>query len=193
MIDPLQFVPKYYQMDPSEEDVLFGSELRDGMVVLCENDSDRRVLPDDYLEPGVIENLPVGIKKSLLTMSRWCTISKFRTKDDDLYAFIGVYEDGLKCVQSSNANTGWYVKRYSIPTDEMEFVAEVDSEWPIKPLPEATDDGLERWAEVDSDSSVTSNAALIGGINIEFTKEPGRLGVLDFETNSIRSIGAYEV
>lgn len=88
-------VPMYAPMDPQTEDVLYGDELQNDMVVLV--GSGGRMPDNSELAP--IRN-------------RWCRITKLRyDKNENQIYFIGVYADGDQQVRRSEVNTGWLVKK----------------------------------------------------------------------------------
>lgn len=104
---PESLVPKFYVMDPKTEDLLRGSALANGMVVLREGPEDRVRLNDlteDYKMVRALEN------------NRWCTVSEVRRDKNasQLIHFTGVYEDGTKRSRSCNENSGWFVEIASI-------------------------------------------------------------------------------
>lgn len=105
---PGLFVEKYYMMNPETEDVLLdGTELRDGMTVLLEN-------PIDRASYGVSDRMHTVLKKN-----RWCTVTKLNVYvDSNTVRFVGVYEDGTKIARTHNVPTPWLVKLDSIPEED---------------------------------------------------------------------------
>jgi hypothetical protein len=85
-----------YEMNPEEDIVLYGDELREGMLVLQEypvyrcsrDDTDRR--------------------------QRFRRVLRPRT-DDGQVCFIGEWEDGHQEVHAYGKSIGWLVKKASIP------------------------------------------------------------------------------
>lgn len=101
-------VPRYYEMNPYYDDLLWADELVDGMLVLHSNTGSR-----------FDEDNPTLYGAGLLENNRWCTVNKLRT-DEGLVHFVGVYSDGLMRIRRSQATTGWLVKKNSIPKREAE-------------------------------------------------------------------------
>lgn len=108
-------VPKFYQMDPKTEDLLYdGTSLADGMVILIAT-SDERSSLDDLNEEWR--------KDKALATNRWCKVSNLRvlkrTKLMDArsatVSFIAVYEDGTKRKREYPVGESWFVKIDSIP------------------------------------------------------------------------------
>jgi hypothetical protein len=94
-------VRKDYRYDPETEDLIYGEELKDGMVVLC--DVVWRSNENDPWED-----------RALLVKNRRCTVTKKRHQGSSLY-FIGLYDDGTKAVRQSGPTNGWIVKKDSLP------------------------------------------------------------------------------
>ncbi len=111
------YFPKYYTMDPEAEDVLFGHELRNDMVVMIEGAAFKADLDSyDPASSPFVEGLPAYVEDSALRMNRWMTVNRlFIDERDREIHFIGVYEDGTKSAHSWDKNTGWIVKKLSIP------------------------------------------------------------------------------
>lgn len=108
-------VTQIYEMDPNTEDLLYGDELIDGMVVLVSEATDRQELV-------CVSELATEKRRII---NRWCTVSKLRTEYDrhsgnviDIH-FVGIYAENEKHVRNAKPNQGWLVKKYSLP-DEME-------------------------------------------------------------------------
>lgn len=98
-------VPRTYRLDPETEELFYGEDLEEGLVVLLEYWQDRA---DEKMtaSPNNAGNL--------LVQNRWCRVTDLRRQGDNSY-FIGVYKDGHKTIRSSSNTTGWYVKKDSIP------------------------------------------------------------------------------
>jgi hypothetical protein len=101
-----QFMPKFYKMDPSTDDLLpSGDHLANGMKVLIESPNNRVPIGaeglSDWKEDRALEN------------NRWCTVESLRIVRETL-RFIGVYEDGTKRMRAFPVEEAWYVKRDSI-------------------------------------------------------------------------------
>jgi hypothetical protein len=106
----MEFVTKYYEMDPIEEDLLIdGSKLENDMVVLIE-DPEFRV----NVSMHFIDDMP-ATKERALRWNRWATVSEyeFDTEADEVI-FVAVYEDGTKKKQIVSADKAWFVKLYSM-------------------------------------------------------------------------------
>lgn len=112
-------VPQNYRYNIEIEDVIYGDELENGMVVLIEysNRSWER-----SIDPNA---------EGLLTKNRWCSVTKIRKAQDDRdVVFIGEYADGHKSVRRYDKTTGWVVKKDSIPVCEVvEEEPKVDLPW----------------------------------------------------------------
>lgn len=106
-------VPKFYEMDPKTEDLLFdGTRLLNGMKVLIDNNDVRvRAIESDLEEDWQITKA----KK----YNRWCTIEEIRYAQHFIH-FVGVYDDGSKAKWSEPISLSWYIKKDSIPTAEKE-------------------------------------------------------------------------
>lgn len=102
-------VPKYYTMDPMTEDIVLGTELlANGMRVLI-NDSSKRYTFEDV--NTCVESSKEMFEERLLTMSRWCTVSKLQVHTDNASVrFVGIYEDGTKRVRTYHRQEPWLVK-----------------------------------------------------------------------------------
>lgn len=104
------FVDRFYEMDPQFEDVIFGSDLRNGMVVLVADLTMRgnpeRMSCDRYEMARCKE------------ANRWCTVTNLhispRSESEPLARFIGEYGDGTKRARSYSTHWAWIVKRESI-------------------------------------------------------------------------------
>lgn len=94
-------VSQNYQMDPETEDVIYGDDLENGMIVLSE---DGRASSD----------LDMAYNRRLHITNRWCEVTEVRAEADGVY-FIALYADGQKKVRSSTETSGWLVKKSSIP------------------------------------------------------------------------------
>lgn len=95
-------VPKKYRFNPQVEDMVYGDELVDGMVVLVQTD----LRTDDEDDDCSAERL--------LITNRWCEVTKVRAGQSGIY-FIGLYVDGQKEVRHSTCTTGWLVKQETMP------------------------------------------------------------------------------
>ena len=109
---PEGFVPLDYLMDPATEDVIPGSKLRDGMVVLLD-DTLLRFDPDSLEKSQSKRDLVSAYKTA-----RWCRVTNLNTTPNNytgtIRHFIGVYADGSKFSRQYNAHYNWFVKLDSI-------------------------------------------------------------------------------
>ncbi len=105
---PETFVPLNYTNDPETEDLIFGDELREGMVALCE-DPLVRPNPDRYESAGPHEQIRI------LEGARWARIASIRRRGDIL-SVICEYHDGSKSARTMNVSFAWFVKKSSIPS-----------------------------------------------------------------------------
>ena len=109
--DQSLYVSRFYEMDPTFDDLVAGPDLRDGMVVLIEDhlmrgDVDRATGSSDqhaasYEMARVREN------------NRWCTVTRL-THRGELVHFVGEYADGTKAPRTYNEAYYWLVKRASM-------------------------------------------------------------------------------
>jgi hypothetical protein len=96
-----KFVPRYYQMDPLSEDLLWdGSELKDGYQVLV-GDAEFRV--------DIVDDVPANVYDQAMVRNRWCTISRLFYGPDHV-TFMAVYEDGSKRKVTFAGSIPWLVK-----------------------------------------------------------------------------------
>lgn len=122
-IDPLMFVPRFYEMDPGEEVLIpEGKGLKDGMVVLIESYQKRReVDPTKQTEFSDFKKSPEAFE-SAKRWNRWMTISsvKFLEGDqvqEDLITFVGTFEDGTQKKYNVLNHMAWLAKIYSLPEE----------------------------------------------------------------------------
>ena len=105
---PGDFVGLDYIMDPKIDDVIPGSLLKDGMLVLAEMNSfrgDPRKFNDTnnpYERPRIMET------------ARWCKVTHLRFNDRDQSTFIGLYGDGTKFPRTYHIDHYWLVKKSSM-------------------------------------------------------------------------------
>lgn len=90
-------------MNPLVEDLIMGSDLRVGMVVLIENDQCR--LSVENTDSWAPYNW-----KTALQYNRWTTVERLVPG-----GFIGAFEDDTKALFQRDDASGWYVKKDSIP------------------------------------------------------------------------------
>lgn len=107
---PEGYVALDYKNDPETEDLIFGSELQEGMVVLIEattlrDNPEGANLDSPYTRHRLDQN------------SRWCKITKLLRNSihsSEVVTFIGVYADGTKMSRTFAVGNCWFVK---IPVD----------------------------------------------------------------------------
>lgn len=104
---PVAFVPLNYLNDPDTEDLIFGDQLVEGMIVLVEG-AFVRADPDRYQT-----DYP-SVQHRIQETARWCRVVNIR-RDQDIVTFIAEYGDGTKSKRSYNASIAWYVKKASMP------------------------------------------------------------------------------
>lgn len=107
-----EFVPKYYQMNPETEDVLFdGNALVNGMKVLIEDPEYRTTIP-----PNGFHGLNQEVLNRARRWNRWLTVSDLRfDKTNRSVSFIGIYyPDGVKMKITALIDLAWLVKKETI-------------------------------------------------------------------------------
>lgn len=103
---------RFYTMNPATEDVIRGSKLEEGMVVLIEDS----ILKGD--PERAFKNDPSGFgTKRVLEVNRWCKVTDLEV-ENDIVSFIGLYHDGTKQERRYNQSYCWIVKRDSLSHDE---------------------------------------------------------------------------
>lgn len=103
-------VPKYYEMDPLAEDLLYdGSSLKAGMTVLvgdpafrCDVRDPSSLSEDEYYRAKI--------------RNRWMVVSNLDFLPRDV-SFIGIFEDGTKAKITIDGTIPWLVKVDTIPRD----------------------------------------------------------------------------
>lgn len=90
-------VPRDYRFNPKTEELIYGDELADGMMVLT-----------DSLWQGAVDDIAA---KTVIETNRWCMVTKIRMEDSAIF-FVGVYNDGHMAIRQSSVTDGWYVKRH---------------------------------------------------------------------------------
>ena len=104
------YVSKWYVMDPQFEDLVFGDDLREGMIVLLEDSMFRTDLA--HIVSGYDQDRADEC-------NRWCEVTQLRviSRTDEhgrpsspLIRFIGRYGDGTKRVRQFDASFAWVVK-----------------------------------------------------------------------------------
>lgn len=103
-------VPMHYTMDPETEDVIFGDEIKIGMVVLRQDGKLDLTMAERYDE---LYNVKI--------FNRWCTVVDEVRVSNGLVVFKAQYEDGMKVIRESGEHFGWIVKKDSIPVVEDDY------------------------------------------------------------------------
>lgn len=96
------FVDKWYTNDPQTEDVIYGDDLKNGMIVLL----NRRTIHRE--DPKNIRN--ENERERLLTQNRYCEVTGLRRRGD-LVQFIGVYPGGTKVDRTYSNSYTWIVRK----------------------------------------------------------------------------------
>lgn len=104
---PAAFVPLSYMNDPETEEVMFGDQLSESMVVLIES-ALLREDPDNF-ETAT----PLG-KAQIRQTSQWSRVVGIR-KRGGMHTFICEYADGSKCSRRYGSSYPWIVKKASMP------------------------------------------------------------------------------
>jgi len=94
----------HYVMNPAEDTILFGDELRDGMLVMHED--------------WVLRGGSAVSEDEQLRNQRFMRVTRLRFVPGpagDLAVFIGEWVDGHQKVQRVAVTLGWIVKKASIP------------------------------------------------------------------------------
>ncbi len=90
-----------YRMDPAEDVILLGDELREGMWVLIE---------DTAVRAG--SEAPEDVQ---LRAQRFCQVTRLR-RHGGIVTFIGEWVDGYQQTRSVHVGHAWIVKRNSLPS-----------------------------------------------------------------------------
>jgi hypothetical protein len=108
------FVGKFYSMDPETEDLIFGSQLQNGMVVLVEDPMLRG-------DPSKTHPTPAD-ERHVRQANRWAEVTERRrmgTRSGEVHIrFIAVYADGTKAARVYLDTIAWLVKKDSMPVKE---------------------------------------------------------------------------
>lgn len=99
-VEYTDLVPQNYQYDPETEDLIYGDQLREGMVVLAD------------VHGRADENDPWKTRE-LLVKNRWCEVTNKRS--DDCVYFLGLYDNSVKALRTSARSQSWIIKKDSIP------------------------------------------------------------------------------
>ena len=104
------YVPKYYEMDPATEDLLFdGSCLLDGMIV---------AVGDPQFRCDLEEEMTPGLAEMVKQRNRWCSVGNL-TIGHEYIAFMATYEDGTKRKVVVDRRWPWLVKLNSLPPKDL--------------------------------------------------------------------------
>jgi hypothetical protein len=99
------YVDKFYVAQSEFEDIVFGKNLRDGMIVLLE----------DTLLRADIDSIRSNYDQARADeVNRWCEVTRLETIPTgygSLVSFVGVYPDGTQRVRRYSADYAWIVKR----------------------------------------------------------------------------------
>ena len=118
LIIPANVVPLDYVMDPKTDDLIFGSDLEVGMVILIEG-STGRANPASKERHAAGTAVDEGVRWSeydevrLQETSYWCRIERLQ-KSGDILSMICVYADGSKRSRTYNVSWTWFVKKDSV-------------------------------------------------------------------------------
>lgn len=111
---PTDFVPLDFQMDPETDDLIRGSRLRNGMVVLVESLTSRED-PSSHIAHEMNDELECESYRCtrVLESSRWCVVTELLRSDHGyggLTSFIALYADGTKRLRTYNESYAWFVR-----------------------------------------------------------------------------------
>lgn len=98
-------------MNPETEDLIFGKDLVEGMVVLIEEPVHRMPKQIMHLAP-TMKMIEDGEKAKI--RNRWCRVSSLNFESDTVI-FIGEYAEGNKHIRVYSEYDGWLVKKDSVP------------------------------------------------------------------------------
>jgi len=104
----VEFVDKHYIPTSDTEEILYGFELKNGMIVVIES-------PDLREDTESISWLrrSVELYRQSLERNRWCKVTKF-LDDGNAIRFVGEYIDGTKFARFYDSTSTWVVKKESI-------------------------------------------------------------------------------
>lgn len=100
---------RFHPFDPETEDLIYGADLQDGMVVLIEPMFRHSA---DSTTSNAIDRLKLNVE------NRWCEVTKRMFMEDAGVAFIGVYADGHKAARFSYKSQGWVLKLDATPAKD---------------------------------------------------------------------------
>jgi len=111
---PSEFLNSQFLMNPETDDLIFASELREGMIVFAEDPMGRYYI--DLTKDNPIENLDEVYQRQALQKNRWMRVSNlWEDRPDRTFRFVGIFSDGTKATIYAPHYSGWYVKKASIP------------------------------------------------------------------------------
>lgn len=99
------YVDRFYEMSPEFEDIIYGSELADGQIVLLED----TLLRGDP-ERAFFDSASRYELARVREVNRWCTVTRLQ-RHGDLVTFIAEYADGTKMVRTYHGGYAWLVKK----------------------------------------------------------------------------------
>ena len=106
---PSTMVPKYYEMNPDTEDLIFnGDTLINGMVVLLTSTEAKQELDQPGRWFGKRKLTP-SEKHRARVCNRWCRVTELDIVGNHV-RFVGVYADGTKHPRASSAMNSWLVR-----------------------------------------------------------------------------------
>jgi hypothetical protein len=113
---PDDYCGRRFSMNPETEDIIRGSDLENGMVVLVESRDLRLPTSNERLDNRE------DILPQIVDVDRWCRITNLCQDDwpNGKVSFVGVYSDGKKAFREYQAKTAWFVKLDSMPEAEVE-------------------------------------------------------------------------
>ena len=105
---PEGFTPRVFTMDPEKHELLYGSELENGMVVLLE-DSLAKANPKNRPEDGSTDTdqWTDFDEKNYMENNRWCVVTSLRHRNE-IIQFIALYSDGTQASRRYNESFCWY-------------------------------------------------------------------------------------
>lgn len=108
---PAEYLESFHRLDPATEDLIYGGELKEGMIVFVEA-SPFNVDLKKYFETPEEERSKYDEEK-VEKDHRWCLVTKL-SNYGEIVKFIGVYADGTKHSRMYNRSYAWFVKKDSI-------------------------------------------------------------------------------
>lgn len=110
------FVDKFYQMDPTTEDLLFeGRSLKNGMIVLIGDSGWREDVS------GELDHQSLELARA---NNRWALVTNLHVRPSKI-SFVGLYDDGTKIRRDFQNDYPWLVKISTIVKEPHEVEEEV--------------------------------------------------------------------